>query len=430
MLSCFSRAPPVPICSSGHRGGRGPAPSAPRGNFSVPKRLVGIPTQENATVYTVRLSTAVRRGSALTDLNAGILVCLIGEDGSSVLRRVAPLVDPQAEADEVMRICTGEDGAPPGANCSFALDAAARRASSLTSQPLLRRFQEGSIDEISFLGTEIGPLSAVVVAPECGTWRCDELDVSSSRSGDTSRFVCRDDVGDRGTHAAAYLRPVPPGGVVYGSGDSSVVLSKEQAAQLREWNLQQYGEMKSTLLGTTAGLVALGTAGTYIVSGADLALPFAFGGVSSLAYQYLLQRRVDGVSSGGSGSSVARLPQEPKASEVQPGPGLAFNLALSSPNLRASLLSGGLVGSLLVLHLFSSVDGGGSTASDVSTAATTGSALLAPVTAAEVRRAAAGLAGFLMQKIAVIAVSVMPDKTPEEGTVRGIQQRRPQDRVE
>ncbi|KAL4527578.1 hypothetical protein Ndes2437A_g02731 [Nannochloris sp. 'desiccata'] len=371
MLSCFSRAPLVPICSSGHRGGRGPAPSAPRGNFSVPKRLVGIPTQENATVYTVRLSTAVRRGSALTDLNAGILVCLIGEDGSSVLRRVAPLVDPQAEADEVMRICTGEDGAPPGANCSFALDAAARRASSLTSQPLLRRFQEGSIDEISFLGTEIGPLSAVVVAPEY-------------------------DVGDRGTHAAAYLRPVPPGGVVYGSGDSSVVLSKEQAAQLREWNLQQYGEMKSTLLGTTAGLVALGTAGTYIVSGADLALPFAFGGVSSLAYQYLLQRRVDGVSSGGSGSSVARLPQEPKASEVQPGP----------------------------------VDGGGSTASDVSTAATTGSALLAPVTAAEVRRAAAGLAGFLMQKIAVIAVSVMPDKTPEEGTVRGIQQRRPQDRVE
>jgi hypothetical protein len=49
MLSCFSRASPVPICSSGHRGGRGPAPSAPRGNFNVPKSLVGIPTQEVRT---------------------------------------------------------------------------------------------------------------------------------------------------------------------------------------------------------------------------------------------------------------------------------------------------------------------------------------------------------------------------------------------
>jgi hypothetical protein len=335
-----------------------------------------------------------------------------------------------------MRICTGEDGAPPGANCSFALDAAARRASSLSSQPLLRRFQEGSIDEISFLGPEVGPLSAVIVAPECGTWRCDELDVSSSRSGATSRFVCRDDVGDRGPHAAAYLRPVPPGSVVYGSGDSSIVLSKEQAAQLREWNLQQYSEMKSTLLGATAGLVALGTGATFIVSGADLALPFAFGGVSSLAYQYLLQRRVDGVASGSSSSGrgvSTALQREPKASEVQPGPGLAFNLALSSPNLRASLLAGGLVGSLLVLHLFSSVDGGGGSTSseDVSNAAAaTGSALLAPVTAAEVRRAAAGLAGFLMQKIAVIGVSAMPDRTLEEGMAGGMQQRRRQDKVE
>jgi hypothetical protein len=331
-----------------------------------------------------------------------------------------------------MRICTGDDGAPPGANCTFALDAAARRASSLSTQPLLRRFQEGAIDEISFLGTEIGPLSAVVVAPECGTWRCEELDVSSSRSGATSRFVCRDDVGDRGSHAAAYLRPVPPGGVVYGSGDSSVVLSKEQAAQLREWNLQQYSEMKTKLLGTTAGLVAIGTVGMYIVSESDLAVPFAFGGISSLVYQYLLQRRIDGVTSSGAAAS-ATVPREPKSSEIKPGPVLAFNLALSSPNLRASLLAGGLVGSILVLHLLSSVDGGGSSSGDLSTttaaAATTGSALLAPVTAAEIRRAAAGLAGFLMQKVAVIGVAAMPSEPSEEGAMRGgMQQRRSQDR--
>lgn len=349
----------------------------------------------------------MRRGAALTDPGAGVLVCLIGEDGSSVLRRVTPLADPAADAEEVMRICGGDDIPPPGANCSAALDNAARRSVSNNNNNFVtRRFQEGSVDEVSFLGPEVGPLAAVIVAPEAGTWRCDELDVSSSRSGNTARFVCRDDVGDRGAHAAAFLRPVPPGGVVYGSGDASVVLTKEQASQLREWNLQTYSDFKATLLGVTAALVAVGTGVTYSTAGPDLAVPFALGGLSSLVYQYLLQRRVDGITASAAAVEPAR------ASEVQTGPGLTLSLALSNPAVRALLIAGGLLGSLVLIHIVGVAENSGGDFS-ISSAELSNNGLVASATAAEVRRAAAGLAGFLMQKIAIMGVSAMPDKTPQ-----------------
>lgn len=40
------------------------------------------------------------------------------------------------------------------------------------------------------------------------------------------RFVCRAALGEGGEQPAAYLKPVPPGAVVYGSGDAAVVVSK------------------------------------------------------------------------------------------------------------------------------------------------------------------------------------------------------------
>ena len=57
------------------------------------------------TVYSLRLATGVSRGSALSDPTAGVLVCLVGQDGSAVLHRVTPLSDPEAQAAEVAEIC-------------------------------------------------------------------------------------------------------------------------------------------------------------------------------------------------------------------------------------------------------------------------------------------------------------------------------------
>lgn len=47
--------------------------------------------------------------------------------------------------------------------------------------------QEGSVDEVSFMAPELGPLAAIMVAPEGGSWMCDEVDVYSSRSNHTDR---------------------------------------------------------------------------------------------------------------------------------------------------------------------------------------------------------------------------------------------------
>lgn len=47
--------------------------------------------------------------------------------------------------------------------------------------------QEGSVDEISFVAPELGPLAGIMVAPEGGSWVCDEVDVYSSRSNHTDR---------------------------------------------------------------------------------------------------------------------------------------------------------------------------------------------------------------------------------------------------
>lgn len=88
------------------------------------------------------------------------------------------------------------------------------------------RFQEGSVDEVCFLAPELGALAGILVAPEGGSWVLDEINVNSSRSKAMDRFVARRRLGGRKGELAAFLTPVPPGAVVYGSGDAAVILTK------------------------------------------------------------------------------------------------------------------------------------------------------------------------------------------------------------
>ena len=81
----------------------------------------------------------------------------------------------------------------------------------------------------SSAGPELGPLASLMVAPEEGSWRVDEVTVSSSRSRLTDRFLCRDPLGSSG-QSMGFLAPVPQDAVVYGSGESAVVLTRVRAA--------------------------------------------------------------------------------------------------------------------------------------------------------------------------------------------------------
>ena len=80
-------------------------------------------------------------------------------------------------------------------------------------------------------GPELGPLASLMVAPEEGSWRVDEVTVSSSRSRHTDRFVCRDALGAAG-QSAGYLSPLPQDAVVYGSGESAVILTRVRPLSL------------------------------------------------------------------------------------------------------------------------------------------------------------------------------------------------------
>jgi hypothetical protein len=58
------------------------------------------------TVYTLRFRTAYGRTSGLSEPYAHVLVCLVGKDGTSVLRRVSPVNDPEANEAELLEICS------------------------------------------------------------------------------------------------------------------------------------------------------------------------------------------------------------------------------------------------------------------------------------------------------------------------------------
>ena len=79
-----------------------------------------------------------------------------------------------------------------GANCFIAIDGIDRQSGQRGNTnsgpaPTKHRFLEGGVDEVSFLGPELGPLRALLVGPEAGRWYCDEVDVYSSRTGHTDR---------------------------------------------------------------------------------------------------------------------------------------------------------------------------------------------------------------------------------------------------
>jgi hypothetical protein len=170
--------------------------------------------------------------------------------------------------------------------------------------------QEGSVDEVSFVAPELGPLAAIMVAPEGGSWVCDEVDVYSSRSNHTDRcdeegsapacrnsnsmhaadravgcvddcqvcgaqdcttrhriltgcgfllpcrFVCRQRLGGRKGEPAAYLTPVPLNAVVYGTGDAARIITKVSRLLGRGTSgLRAYGAPAETCSGVAVQLL-------------------------------------------------------------------------------------------------------------------------------------------------------------------------------
>lgn len=228
-------------------------------------------------------------------------------------------------------------GSEGGAAC----DRVPPRTDVLSSPYIKRRFQQGAVDEVSFAGPDLGALTAIVVGPESGSWQMEEITVSNSREALTQRFICREDVGTEGT-SAAFLTPLPPNAVVYGSGEQAVLMTpvrallkaaaaaaglhcrtrtrspsmvaddsaahgrartagrdgrwcdvQTQASAVRRMGVRDYLDLKDRIFKTTVVLVFTGMAVSGAVGGADAAEAFTVGGAIAFFYQLALTNTID-----------------------------------------------------------------------------------------------------------------------------------------
>lgn len=254
------------------------------------------------TVYTLRIATSPYRGSSMTDTSSGVMVCLIGQRGDALLKYI-PCLENARDADEQLRnICLESNTIPRGADCSLIMGSPAPAADG-SGGFAVHRFQSGAVNEVCFADQDIGPLEAMIVGPQSGTWGCEEVTVSSSADmdGGSTRFLSREKsqvLGSSPEHSAAYMMAVPQGAVVYGEGESAKILTSSEALSLATKNMAWYSDMKKKLLFYTATVGVLGTTCTYGFLGSGAAASFAAGTVASFIYQVGLQKRVDTIGDG------------------------------------------------------------------------------------------------------------------------------------
>ena len=272
-----------------------------------------------------------------------------------------------------------------------------------------------------------------MVAPEGGSWVLDEVNVSSSRTNHMDRFVCRRRLGGRRGEPAAYLTPVPPGAVVYGSGDAARILTREQAAALRGAGLDEYADLKSRLLLATALLAGSGSCAAALAGGPAAAVPFAIGGAAGLLYQLLLQVGADAAVASAAAAARGGGPGAGVAPEGGGNGAGGWGGALGSGPVRFGLLAvAAIAAASALVHPpapLTTAAGAGAGAGGAAAVAdaTAAAAALAPreaaaafaVPAAEPWQLGCAVLGFAMYKVAILGVGLVPGGAPGAGEALG-----------
>ncbi|EPS61755.1 hypothetical protein M569_13041, partial [Genlisea aurea] len=220
---------------------------------------------DTESLYRIKLQTSKNYGSDLTDMISGVSICVIDENGSSILQRL-----PAAFSGE-----------------SFDID---------MNKSL--HFQRGSIDEFSFEGPNLGRIVAVWIGLESGQWRISGMNLTvqpqnnissaeNSRPGLCYQFEIDDILlGEKTEFSMMEFRP------------HSVATPDDESHPLpnpsNEERMKQYADLKFSLLLYDA-LLVLGGASFISVDDASYAA-FLTGGVAGFIYLLLIQRWVDGLS--------------------------------------------------------------------------------------------------------------------------------------
>lgn len=106
---------------------------------SAEKIFKSVEEDGSQCLFKVKLGTSNIYGSSLSDLNAGILLCLIDENGDSILQRIPAslITDHSTKLEDV-------------------------------NDPHILHFQRGSVDEFTFAGPNLGRVEALWISLESG----------------------------------------------------------------------------------------------------------------------------------------------------------------------------------------------------------------------------------------------------------------------
>ncbi|KAL8159482.1 hypothetical protein V2J09_001019 [Rumex salicifolius] len=258
-------------------------------NLWPEKMIESIGEIESESLYRILLRTSPIYGSELTDMSAGILICIISESGDSILQRI-----PATSHQELLQESEG-----------------------VVDQDVLH-FKRSSTDEFVFQGPKLGVIEAVWISVESGRWRfgganltvINGSDLQSGESiGNSSVYTSMrydfetEDIllGEGGDISMTELRPCRV--TEYSFTDISQLLNKDitrstfpgETKITNKESMQEYADLKLSLLLYDAMLVFSGTSIASFTAGENSALAFLTGGIGGFLYLLLLQRSVDGI---------------------------------------------------------------------------------------------------------------------------------------
>ncbi|KAJ4977894.1 hypothetical protein NE237_008674 [Protea cynaroides] len=244
---------------------------------------------ESRSRYMIKLHTSRVYGSCLSDLSAGILLCVIDENGDSILQRIpaSPSEGSPGQTEEM-------------------------------AGPDLLYFQRGSVNNFIFEGPKIGKIEVVWIGLESGHWRLGGLSFAVvcgcqppfkeedgktiEYTGTLYNFEAEDLLlGEGGDMSMVELRPllvtemhgVDLSAFLNMQSDQSTLPSSLGISN--EESMREYADLKFSLLLYDTMLIFAGTSIASFSAGDRAALAFLIGGLGGFLYLILLQRSVDGL---------------------------------------------------------------------------------------------------------------------------------------
>ncbi|KAH0727964.1 uncharacterized protein [Solanum tuberosum] len=256
------------------------------GEWSLETLLNQSKLDRSNSIYQVKLQTSNAYGSDLTDINSEVLLCLIDENGDSILQRIS---------------------------------AGLENARSVQSQDSdLLQFRRGSVDEFIFEGPKLGKLAAVWISPESGQWRLGGMNVTvisllnsalvgnEKNLSDCTAIQYDFDIEDvlLGEKSDSSMMEFRPYSVTEFSEDNIVSLSEKTSPSSsistqnisNEDTMKEYTDLKLSLLLYDAILTIAGSSIAFL-AGDKSAIAFLTGGIGGFLYLLLVQRSVDGIPS-------------------------------------------------------------------------------------------------------------------------------------